>query len=77
MTSSEAQSFFDSQISDLRARVEAGDDVSLGYDAGDGFVGIKADDGRSLNSLSDVLAELDELDQMARELKACQIGGAE
>ena len=75
VTSSEAQSFFDSQISDLRARVEAGDDVSLGYDAGDGFVGIKADDGRSLNSLSDVLAELDELDQMARELKACQIGG--
>ncbi len=69
--SPKTQQFIDSQILDLRTRIEAGDDFQIGMDVDGNLVGMTADDGRALRTLSDVLAEIEELDELAREMAAC------
>lgn len=39
-------------------------------------LGIVADDGRALNTLDDILTEIDEMDALEREIAACRLGKA-
>lgn len=71
------QKHLDGMLEDFRAMVDAGDDFQIGFDSDGQHIGLFDDDGRPLNTLSDVLDEIDEMETLARELEACRVGGAE
>ena len=67
LNSPQAQSFMDSNIQAMRDMLEEGDFP----------VGAMADDGRALNSLSDIMDEIDETDALVREYAKCRGGATE
>ena len=62
-----AREFDARRVNDLREEALAGE-------LGD--LGLVADDGRVLNSLDDILTEIDEMDALEREIAACRLGKA-
>lgn len=62
-----AREFDARRVNDLREEALAG-----GY----GDLGLVADDGRALNTLDEILTEIDEMDALEREIAACRLGKA-
>ncbi len=67
ITSPEAQKAMDVEMRDIRQMAEEG-----GIEAA-----AVADDGRALNSLQDIVDEIDDMDTLAREFDLCRRGGTE
>ncbi len=66
VTSPQAKAYVDAQVAEMRA--------SLDPEAPQA-VSVTADDGRVLNTMDEVLTEIDEMDQMEAEFAACLAGG--
>lgn len=66
LMSPQAQRAMDAEVQNLRAMIEAGDTAGIAA---------VADDGRVLNSISDILSEIDDMDTLAREFDLCRFGG--
>lgn len=65
LSSPEAQAYMEAEIANMRAMLEDGDiEVSA-----------VADDGRALNSLSDIMDEIDDEAALVREFDLCRLGG--
>lgn len=69
VTSPEAARYMDANIAAMRDILDTEGDLPLGV--------LEADDGTSLNSLSDVLNEIDEMDTLAAEFAKCRRGVTE
>lgn len=66
VTSADAGRFMDANLASMRAILDTEGDLPLGV--------LEADDGTSLNSLSDVLNEIEEMDKLAAEFAKCRKG---
>ncbi|PZQ99211.1 MAG: hypothetical protein DI533_00440 [Cereibacter sphaeroides] len=66
-TAPKAQEFDNARVEELRQSLEI---------EGDRDLGLVSEDGRALTSLSDALAEIDEMDALVREMDLCRIGKA-
>jgi hypothetical protein len=78
--SPKAQAHLDGKLLDLKAALDAEGDMPVGFTATSLFgrerwAGLTADDGRKLESLSDVIQEIEDFDALAREVALCRTGG--
>ena len=76
-----AQAFLDSMVVDLKAELEKGD-MKFGPVSEDGktegdFFGLVTDEGTQINSLKELVDEIEAYDTLAREIELCRTGGAQ
>ncbi len=69
--SPKTQAHLDGMIQDIRADLEVNPEADFSIDGS-----LKADDGRALTSISDVLQEIEEADTLAKQIQLCRLGGA-